>query len=99
MAKDEKLLGWKDLPIGGIIVGGATSASVQTGEWRVKKPVIDLNRCIHCMFCWVYCPDDAIIVEDGKMKGFDYDHCKGCGVCAEECPPKVKCIDMIEEEI
>ena len=94
-----RLKGWKELPIGGIITGGATSVTVQTGEWRIRKPVVDLERCINCLFCWVYCPDDAVIVEDGKMKGFDYEHCKGCGVCAEECPPRVKCIDMVPEEV
>ena len=25
----------------------------------------------------------------------DYDYCKGCGICAEECP--AKCIVMVEE--
>lgn len=98
MGNQNKLRSWKELPIGGIIVGGATSLEVHTGEWRVKKPVVDLSRCIHCLFCWVYCPDDAVIVEGGKMKGFDYDHCKGCGICAHECPPKVKCITMVDEE-
>ncbi len=94
-----KLKGWRDLHIGGIIVGGATSEAFHTGEWRVQRPVVELDKCINCLFCWVYCPDDAVIVEDGKMKGFDYDHCKGCGICAEECPPKVKCITMIMEEV
>jgi len=43
------------------------------------------------------CPDSSIVVEDGKMIDIDLVHCKGCGICAEVCPPKVKCIDMIEE--
>jgi pyruvate ferredoxin oxidoreductase delta subunit len=59
------------------------------------------------MICWVYCPDSAVIVKDGKVQGFDYDHCKGCGICAHECPVKVeahavtgkpgKVIQMVEE--
>jgi len=28
----------------------------------------------------------------------DYKYCKGCGICAEECPPKVKAITMVREE-
>jgi Pyruvate/2-oxoacid:ferredoxin oxidoreductase delta subunit len=43
------------------------------------------------------CPDSCITVEDGKMKGFELMHCKGCGICAAVCPDKVKCITMVEE--
>jgi pyruvate ferredoxin oxidoreductase delta subunit len=45
----------------------------------------------------VFCPDSAIIVEDAKVKGVDYDHCKGCGICARECPPKVQAFTMESE--
>ena len=50
------------------------------------------------MFCWVYCPDNACWTKDQSVKGlqFDYDHCKGCAICAEVCPKK--CIDMVPEE-
>jgi pyruvate ferredoxin oxidoreductase delta subunit len=37
-------------------------------------------------------------VKDGKMQGFDLTYCKGCGICAEECPKKVKAIEMVREE-
>jgi Pyruvate/2-oxoacid:ferredoxin oxidoreductase delta subunit len=35
------------------------------------------------------------MVEDEKMKGFRYSYCKGCGICATECPKKA--ITMKEE--
>jgi pyruvate ferredoxin oxidoreductase delta subunit len=38
------------------------------------------------MICWVFCPDSSILVKEEKMVGIDYDHCKGCGICAHECP-------------
>ena len=47
------------------------------------------------MQCWVICPDDAIIVKDGKKIGTNLDFCKGCGLCADICP--VKCIEMKRE--
>ena len=45
------------------------------------------GSCTFCMRCYDYCPDLAIRM-DGKAKerAIDYDHCKGCGICAEECP-------------
>ena len=49
------------------------------------------------MTCWILCPDDSILVEDGKVVGIDYDYCKGCGICAAECPPKVQAFDMKRE--
>jgi len=45
--------------------------------------------------CWIYCPDSSIIVEEAKIKGFDYNHCKGCGICSTQCP--VDAIEMVEE--
>ena len=92
--KEEKK-GWKQIPIGGVIDRGGTAEEYKTGPWRTFKPVRDEARCIHCMFCWVYCPDSSILVKDGKMTGFDYEHCKGCGICASVCPKK--CISMEKE--
>ena len=94
MAKAEDVKpGWKELPLGDILEPG-TAAAFQTGSWRSEKPVWNKEKCINCMFCWIACPDSSIIVKDGKMTGFDYDHCKGCGICARECPTKVKSITM-----
>ena len=42
------------------------------------------------------CPEDAIpLDEEGKRKDFNYDYCKGCGVCAKVCP--FKAIEMVDE--
>jgi len=47
------------------------------------------------MLCWVNCPDSSILVDNGTMTGIDFDHCKGCGVCAVEC--RFDAIHMVAE--
>jgi 2-oxoacid:acceptor oxidoreductase delta subunit (pyruvate/2-ketoisovalerate family) len=43
--------------------------------------------CTACDNCFVFCPDAAITPNRGTG-GYDIDfaHCKGCGLCAVECP-------------
>lgn len=92
-----KLPEWRELPAGGIMLEAGSSRKYATGDWRSMRPVHSRERCINCLFCWVYCPDAAIRLEDGKVVGIDYDHCKGCGICARECPQKVHAIEMVPE--
>jgi len=57
-------------------------------------PVNEAKRCLSCGVCnecdrcITYCPD-AVITRVGHNYFFDYDHCKGCGVCVSECPRNV----------
>ncbi|NPV51944.1 MAG: 4Fe-4S binding protein [Firmicutes bacterium] len=92
---DEK--GWRDVPIAGLIIEPGTARGYKTGEWRTHRPVWDPEKCINCFLCWIYCPDSAIQVKDGKVAGIDLEHCKGCGICAHECPSKVRAINMVLE--
>jgi len=89
--------GWKDLPIGAVIEKAGNAREYLTGDWRTMRPVWDPEKCIQCLFCWVYCPDASILVKDGKMIGINYEHCKGCGICAAECPKRASAITMIRE--
>jgi 2-oxoacid:acceptor oxidoreductase delta subunit (pyruvate/2-ketoisovalerate family) len=44
------------------------------------------------------CPDNAIIkLGPGQRYRIDYDYCKGCGLCAQECP--CGAIDMVPEKV
>jgi len=83
---------WKEIPIGGVAF--RLSTDVKTGNWRARRPVIDQSKCTKCMICWLYCPDMAIIW-DGEKVFVNYEYCKGCGICAHECP--VKAISMVPE--
>jgi pyruvate ferredoxin oxidoreductase delta subunit len=73
------------------------SHTISVADWRVKKPVYNTEFCIHCQFCWIYCPDMSIISRDKKMTGIDYEHCKGCGVCVDVCPTNPKSLLMFDE--
>lgn len=49
------------------------------------------GNCMACDNCWTLCPDSAVIktvetASDGSHYVFDLDYCKGCGLCAHECP-------------
>ncbi len=72
----------------------------KTGTWRSYRPVIDHEICTpskskkpSCFLCWLYCPEG--VVKRSIPVVIDYDYCKGCGICAEECPSKA--IKMVEE--
>ncbi len=86
---------WRKPTSGGVILEAGNAVDYVTGTWRAEKPVVDLAKCTHCMFCWLFCPDSSVVVADGRFVGFDLDHCKGCGICAVECPPKA--IQMVPE--
>ncbi len=63
--------------------------------WRNARPVVDLDRCIGCLQCYLYCPEGVIAKEENKVK-IDYDFCKGCGICKRMC--KAGAIEMEAEK-
>ncbi len=63
----------------------------------------EAHRCFSCGFCYqcdncyLLCPDGSVLAEEGgSMNTVNYDYCKGCGICANECP--VGIISMEKEE-
>lgn len=66
-----------------------------TGNWRTRRPVIVDSKCTKCNLCWLYCPEGTIVRVKGKIPVIDLNYCKGCGVCANECPSKA--IEMEDE--
>jgi 2-oxoacid:acceptor oxidoreductase gamma subunit (pyruvate/2-ketoisovalerate family)/2-oxoacid:acceptor oxidoreductase delta subunit (pyruvate/2-ketoisovalerate family) len=57
-----------------------------------KDIVAETERCLHCGDCYLcgncfnFCPDAAIQVDENGRLRIDYDYCKGCGICVQECP-------------
>lgn len=90
---------WKDLTPGAVVLKAGSAVDFKTGSWRAYRPVWIEENCIHCLFCWLYCPDMSILVKDGKMTGINLEYCKGCGICENECPGKKgkKALKMEEE--
>ncbi|HEX5027938.1 MAG TPA: NAD(P)-binding protein [Gaiellaceae bacterium] len=60
---------------------------------------LSCGNCFSCDNCYGVCPDNAVLKLGGRDEpyAFDYDYCKGCGICAVECP--CGAIEMVPEEI
>ena len=70
----------------------------ETNALYEARRCLSCGNCFECDNCYGVCPDNAVIkLGSGKRFRFNYDYCKGCGVCAQECP--CGAIKMIPEEI
>jgi Pyruvate/2-oxoacid:ferredoxin oxidoreductase delta subunit len=59
---------------------------------------LSCGNCFRCDNCYGVCPDNAVIKLDAAAGyAINYDYCKGCGMCARECP--CGAIDMIDEVV
>ncbi len=59
---------------------------------------LSCGNCFECDNCYGVCPDNAVIkLGPGNRFEFNYDYCKGCGLCATECP--CGAIKMVPERI
>jgi NADPH-dependent glutamate synthase beta subunit-like oxidoreductase len=59
---------------------------------------LSCGNCFECDNCYGVCPDNAVIkLGPGKRFRVDLDFCKGCGLCAAECP--CGAIRMVDEEV
>ena len=70
----------------------------ETNALYEARRCLSCGNCFECDNCYGVCPDNAVIkLGPGKRFQFNYDYCKGCGVCAQECP--CGAIKMVPEEI
>jgi 2-oxoacid:acceptor oxidoreductase delta subunit (pyruvate/2-ketoisovalerate family) len=59
---------------------------------------LSCGNCFECDNCYGVCPDNAVIkLGPGRRFEFNYDYCKGCGICVSECP--CGAIRMVPETI
>ncbi len=70
--------------------------SMKTLDWQYQRPVIKVDKCCQCGWCYLYCPTGCIS-NRGSYFAANLDYCKGCGTCARECP--VNAIKMIRREV
>jgi NADPH-dependent glutamate synthase beta subunit-like oxidoreductase len=78
-------------------VTGGLDASTALFEAR---RCLSCGNCFACDNCYGVCPDNAVVkLEPGGAYAYaiDLDFCKGCGLCAEECPAGA--IAMVPEAI
>lgn len=69
----------------------------ETNALFEARRCLSCGNCFECDNCYGVCPDNAVIkLGPGKRFAFNYDYCKGCGVCAAECP--CGAIKMVPEE-
>ncbi len=74
------------------VVGGLDASTALLEARRC----LSCGNCFECDTCYGVCPDNAIIkLGSGKRYEINLEYCKGCGMCAEECPSGA--IDMIKE--
>jgi NADPH-dependent glutamate synthase beta subunit-like oxidoreductase len=59
---------------------------------------LSCGNCFSCDNCYGVCPDNAVLKPGppGEPYAIDLDYCKGCGICAAECP--CGAIEMIPEQ-
>jgi NADPH-dependent glutamate synthase beta subunit-like oxidoreductase len=69
----------------------------QTALFEARR-CLSCGNCFECDNCFGVCPDNAVIkLGPGERFRIDLDFCKGCGLCAKECP--CGAIDMIAEQV
>jgi 2-oxoacid:acceptor oxidoreductase delta subunit (pyruvate/2-ketoisovalerate family) len=73
------------------VVGGLDAS---TALFEARR-CMSCGNCLECDNCFSVCPDNAVLKLGGGKYEIDLDFCKGCGLCAAECPSGV--IEMFPE--
>jgi NADPH-dependent glutamate synthase beta subunit-like oxidoreductase len=58
----------------------------ETALYEARR-CMSCGNCFGCDNCFGVCPDNSVLkIEGAHGYAIDYDYCKGCGLCAAECP-------------
>ena len=69
----------------------------ETNALFEARRCLSCGNCFECDNCYGVCPDNAVVkLGPGKRFDFNFDYCKGCGICESECP--CGAIKMVPEE-
>jgi 2-oxoacid:acceptor oxidoreductase delta subunit (pyruvate/2-ketoisovalerate family) len=70
----------------------------ETNALYEARRCLSCGNCFECDNCYGVCPDNAVIkLGPGNRFKFNYDYCKGCSLCATECP--CGAIKMVPESV
>jgi pyruvate ferredoxin oxidoreductase gamma subunit len=88
--------GYLDAPTGGMVLNpGNTVLKDLTVSRNGFIPAFDIEKCVDCALCDLVCPDFCFVWDveqrlDGseaiRLRGIDYNFCKGCMKCIDACP-------------
>ena len=100
--RTEHVVRFSDLNTASFQKSNRIQPSQHDGPYSKRQAVRSAQRCFKCGICtfcnkcYDYCPDLSIYMDaKQKYREIDYDHCKGCGICASECPRGA--IDWVKE--
>ena len=87
---------WREMLKGCVVDRPGSASTYRSGDWKSEHPVWDFPKCIKCGTCNIVCPDLCVAYNESGYLEADLNYCKGCGICARECPRQV--ITMVREE-
>lgn len=80
--RDKKVFAFNDVPENTSFEAGYLVT--KNSGWRSIRPIVNIDKCVGCRQCYMYCPDGVITIANNKAE-IDYDFCKGCGICSKIC--------------
>jgi len=90
---DDVLITSDDIKFSRFQKTAAPARSGKKGDLSPAEAVTEAERCLSCgtcnlcQLCTIACPDACLdLDESGQRVVIDLFHCKGCGICAYECP-------------